>query len=358
MKHLASLAFMMMVLIQMSLAQTVVVPFNDKNVSYEGRVKMNADNAELIWSGTSVRINFAGTNIAGRFKDLDTCNYYNIIVDGKLASTIHFDNYEQLYTLAENLKDGKHSLQLFKRTEWDKGKTLFYGFEIAGKGKTLKPSKLPKRKIEFFGNSITCGYAIEEGSQDRYYGYFENNYNTYAALTARHFNAQYHCTSKSGIGVMVSWFPLIMPEMYNRLDPTDPESKWDFSLYTPDVVVINLFQNDSWLVNMPEHDSFKQRFGTQKPSEDFIIDSYRNFVKTIRSTYPNAQIICMLGNMDATREGSPWPGYIKKAVDSLGDAKMHTLFAPYKGTPEHPNAKAQKAMADLLINYIEKNIKW
>jgi len=358
MKHLASLAFMMMVLIQMSSAQAVKIPFNDKIVTYEGRVKMNADNAELIWSGTSVRINFVGTNIAGRFKDLDTCNYYNIIVDGKLASTIHFDNYEQLYTLAENLKDGKHSLQLFKRTEWDKGKTLFYGFEIAGKGKTLKPSKLPKRKIEFFGNSITCGYAIEEGSQDRYYGYFENNYNTYAALTARHFNAQYHCTSKSGIGVMVSWFPLIMPEMYNRLDPTDPESKWDFSLYTPDVVVINLFQNDSWLVNMPEHDSFKQRFGTQKPSEDFIIDSYRNFVKTIRSTYPNAQIICMLGNMDATREGSPWPGYIKKAVDSLGDAKMHTLFAPYKGTPEHPNAQAQKAMADLLIKYIEKNIKW
>lgn len=358
MKYLASLALMMMVLIQMSLAQTVKIPFNDKSVAYEGRVKMNADHAELIWSGTSVRINFVGTNISGRFKDLDTCNYYNIIVDGKLTSKIHFDNYEQVYTLAENLKDGKHSLQLFKRTEWDKGKTLFYGFEIAGTGKTLKPSKLPKRKIEFFGNSITCGYAIEEGSQDRYFGYFENNYNTYAALTARHFKAQYHCTSKSGIGITVSWFPLIMPEMYNRLDPTDAESKWDFSLYTPDVVVINLFQNDSWLVNMPEHESFKQRFGTQKPSEDFIIESYRNFVKTIRSTYSNAQVICMLGNMDATREGSPWPGYIQKAVDSLGDAKMHTLFAPYKGTPEHPNAKAQKAMADLLINYIEKNIKW
>jgi hypothetical protein len=33
------------------------------------------------------------------------------------------------------------------------------------------------------------------------------------------------------------------------LDPVDSTSKWDFSGYTPDVVVINLFQNDSWLVN-------------------------------------------------------------------------------------------------------------
>ena len=63
-------------------------------------------------------------------------------------------------------------------------------------------------------------------------GYYENNYDAYAAITARHFNAQYHCTSKSGIGIMVSWFPLIMPEMYNRLDPTDSTSKWDFSKYT------------------------------------------------------------------------------------------------------------------------------
>ena len=43
---------------------------------------------------------------------------------------------------------------------------------------------------------------------------------------------------------MVSWFPLIMPEMYDRLTPTEASSKWDFSSYQPDVVVVNLFQND------------------------------------------------------------------------------------------------------------------
>ena len=46
----------------------------------------------------------------------------------------------------------------------------------------------------------------------------------------------------------VSWDSLIMPEIYDRLVPTDSKSKWDFSLYRPDIVVVNLFQNDSWLV--------------------------------------------------------------------------------------------------------------
>ncbi len=62
---------------------------------------------------------------------------------------------------------------------------------------------------------------------------------------------------------MLSWFPEIMPEIYDRLNPGDPDSKWDFTLFTPDVVVINLFQNDSWLVNNPEHEQFKARLGQQ-----------------------------------------------------------------------------------------------
>ena len=87
---------------------------------------------------------------------------------------------------------------------------------------------------------------------------YTNNYLSYAALTARHYSADYHCICKSGIGITVSWFPEIMPEIYDRLDPTDPKSKWDFSFYIPDVVVINLLQNDSWLVNMPDSEEFKR----------------------------------------------------------------------------------------------------
>ena len=257
------------------------ISFQNKHIRYEGRIDYTPDAAELMWPGTSVTLHFKGTGISGEFKDQDTSNYYNVIVDNKIIEVIQFDTSKKLVTLASGLSYGKHTLQLFKRTEWDKGKTWLYGFEVNSKTKLLKPAKLPKRKIEFFGNSITCGYAIYDSAKDFPYGYYENNYDAYGAITARHYNAQYHCTAKSGIGIMVSWFPLIMPEMYDRLDPTDSTSKWDFSKYTPDLVVINLFQNDSWIVTMPDNPQFKKRFGSTPPNESQIVEAYKNFVQTI-----------------------------------------------------------------------------
>ncbi len=339
-------------------AQTKFISYKNSKLQYQGRIPYAIDAAELTWPGTSVIISFKGTSLAGVFKDADTSNYYNIIIDQKLKSRIHFDTSKKTYQLAVNLPYGKHTLELFKITEWDKGKTNFYGFELENGSEILAPPALPKRKIEFYGNSITCGYAVEDKFGDNPVGYFENNYTAYAAITARHFNAQYQCTAKSGIGIMVSWFPLIMPEMYDRLDPFDAKSKWDFSKYTPDVVVINLLQNDSWLVNNPQHLEFKHRFGADKPNEGFIIQSYQDFVKTIRGKYPKAQIICMLGNMDITSKDSPWPSYVQKAISGLKDSKIHTLTVPYKETPGHPKVKEQQDLANSLIDFIDKNIKW
>lgn len=338
-------------------SQHLITP-RDKHISYEGRIAYTPEAAELMWPGTSVTIRFKGTGISGEFKDQDTSNYYNVILDNDSIYKLQFDTLKKVVSLASGLPYGNHTLQLFKRTEWDKGKTWFYGFEIDGKTELLKPQKLPKRKIEFFGNSISCGYAINDFTGDSGLGYYENNYDAYPAITARYFNAQYHCTAKSGIGIMVSWFPLIMPEMYDRLDPTDSSSKWDFSKFTPDVVVINLFQNDSWIVKIPANEQFKKRFGTKPPDENHIVNAYKSFVQTIRSTYPKAQIICMLGSMDITKTGSPWPGYVQKAVADLNDPKIFAYIAPYKNTPGHPKVTEQKELAEGLINFMNKHIKW
>jgi hypothetical protein len=257
------------------------------------------------------------------------------------------------------LSKGKHKIQLFKRTEWAKGTTQFYGFETNENSKLLAKSKAKKRKIEFYGNSISCGYGIEDyTSKDSGSGHFENNYLSYAALTARHFDAQYSCIARSGIGIMVSWNPEIMPEIYDLTNPQDNNSKWDFKKYTPDIVVINLLQNDSWLVGNPNHEQFKNRFGTQAPTDDFIIASYEKFVRSIRLKYPNAHIICVLGNMDITREGSPWPSYVTKAIANLNDHKIYTHFFKYKNTPGHPKVIEQKEMANSLIDFINQTIKW
>jgi len=94
------------------------------------------------------------------------------------------------------------------------------------------------------------------------------------------------------------------------------------------------------------------------PTPEFIINAYANFVKSVRSKYPKASIICILGSMDATKLGSPWPGYMQTAVDGLNDKNIYVHPIPYKNTPGHPSAKEQQAMADDLIGFIEQHIKW
>ena len=342
-----------------SCSAQVTISATDSHLHYMGRTWTNDGAVALSWSGNSVGINFTGSSISATLRDESGVNTYAVVLDGKVVQVLHPDQTKNDYTLASGLSAGKHHLELFKRTEWAMGKTWVYGFTLNNGSKVLKASRAHKRKIEFYGNSITCGYAVlDTTGKDRGSAEFEDGYNSYAAITARHYNAEFSSISKSGIGITVSWFPLIMPEMYDRLDATDPNSKWDFSKYTPDVVVINLFQNDSWIVTMPNNEQFKARFGTTAPTPEFIINAYASFVKSIRAKYPKAHIICILGSMDATKPGSPWPGYIEKAVATLNDNNIYTHFIPYKNTPGHPSKKEQQDMAADLIGFMDKTVKW
>lgn len=340
--------------------QELFVDYSNPQIAYSGRIDTTHNKAaELYWSGTSIRFNFEGESISALLDDERGDNYYNIIIDNDSLYVLRPDTSKKFYFLAEGLTEGKHTLEIFKRTEWDRGKTSFYGFRIQGNAKILPGPSPRKRKIEFYGNSITAGYAVEDFSgKDSPDSIYTNNYLSYAAITARHFDAEYTCICKSGIGIMISWFPLTMPEMYNRLIPEDSASRWDFSLYTPDIVVINLFQNDSWLVNMPDRTEFKATFGTKAPDDEYIINSYRKFVRSVRKEYPRAHIICALGNMDATQEGSKWPQYIELAIAQLNDPEIYTHFFPYKNTGGHPTIKEQEEMANSLIRFIDENIKW
>ncbi len=333
--------------------------FNSEKIQYTGRVNFSTDSLAVIyWPGTSIKINFEGSEVKALLNDEKGLNYYNVILDNDSVFIFHPDSGKSLYSLVSGISDKKHQLEIFRRTEWDMGKTFFYGFQ-SGKGcRFLKAPIRAERTIEFFGNSITAGYAIEDTIGDSPAGLFTDNYLTYGALTARHFDANYYCTAKGGIGITVSWFPMIMDEMYNRLDPEDSTSLWDFSLVKPDIVVINLFQNDSWLVKRPTFPEFISRFGDQKPSEEFIIQEYHNFLNKIRAVYPDASIICSLGSMDATREGSLWPGYIRTAIKQSNDPGIYTCFFPAQKKKGHPEVEEHRQMADILIEFIEDNKLW
>lgn len=332
----------------------------DKHLDYMGRVGFSNSSAEFYWSGTSVGITVKGTKeIRALLNVKKDFNYYYAVVDGNTSNLkkIKLSKGKKMYTLVTFLDLKEHYVELVKITNTDDNTTLFYGFEIDKNATVLKSKKVKKRKIEFFGDSITCGHGtdVPADSTDSGAPEYFNNFKTYDAITARHFDATYHCTAKSGIGLMVSWFSYIMPEIYDRINPGNPNSKWNFSAYVPDIVVVNLFQNDSWIINMPENEQFKNRFGVVKPTNEFIVNAYVDFISRIRMHYPKAQIICCLGNMDIVREGSIWPELINTAVLKLNDKKIVSHFFSYKNTNGHPKEKEQQAMADDLIKFIEKN---
>jgi hypothetical protein len=353
-------SFLLLILLSTAISASAqkIVDNQDTRIRYTGRIGHKDNVAQLYWSGTSMEVNFTGSTVKALLKDERGENYFNIIIDGKIT-VLHPDTAKRLYTLATGLKTGNHTLLLYKRTEFSDGSTAFYNFQFEAGAEVLPASPQKNRTIEFYGNSITAGYAVEDYSgADSYLGRYKNNYISYAALVARHYNAQYSFIAKSGIGVMFGYYNENMGQIFDRLNPMNPNSKWDFSKYTPEVIVINLFQNDASLMRSPTRAEFIAKFPNGPPEAPYIINSYKELLKSIRSKNPTSQIICALGNMDATKEGSPWPGYIQSAVDQLNDKKVFVHMFPYKNTPGHPTIKEHQTMADDLIKFIDANIKW
>ena len=338
-------------------AQTEV-GYRNKQIHYMGRISYRDSAAVLTWSASSAVINFYGTGAKATLKDESGFDLMTVVVDDKVVNTIQPGTLKKEYTLISGLPAGRHKLELFKRTEYDMGRLMFYKFTLDSGTRLLTPP-VYKHRIEFYGNSITCGYAIEDlEKKDRGTYEYENGYKSYANITARYFNSDLSVIAKSGIGITVSWFNYIMPDIYNLTDAKDPASVWNFSKYEPEVVVVNLFQNDSWIVTHPDNAQFIARFGDKAPKSDFIIKAYQDFIKKIRNKYPSAKIICALGNMDATAKGSAWPGYIKQAVENTKDKEIITCFFPYKNTAGHPTAQEQQEIADQLIGFIHKTMHW
>mgnify|MGYP006278023985 CR=1 FL=1 len=334
---------------------TFIAP-SDSKLQYTGRINFDNPNAPVMyWPGTYIEAKFTGTSLTIKLDDESGDNFYNVFIDEAWENPVVIDCQPGMtdYTIVEALKDTIHSVCLFRRTEGFSGPTTFLGFVLDVNESLVSPDPKPRRKIEFYGNSITCGMGNEAPDDaDDDANRHRNNFMAYGAITARNLNAQYHCIAKSGIGIMISRFDMTMPDYYYRLNPADPTSRWEFSRWTPDVVVINLFQNDSWLIDRLD----------PIPGPAEIVASYIEFVSTIRSHYPRAHIICTLGSMDATREGSPWPGYIETAVQQFraeqNDEKVYTHFFEYEGFEKHPRVRHHQKMAKELTTFIRQTIGW
>lgn len=339
-------------------AATPVSP-DDAKLQYTGRIDFSAPSAPVIsWPNTSIAGRFTGTSLAIKLDDQRGRNFFNVFLDGDWSAplVVEAKQGEATYVVAQKLAPGAHSFLITKRTEGEEGATVFRGLELDDGAQLLPPPPRPTRRIEFFGDSITSGMGNEgavNGRDDA--GKDKNSFLSYAAIAARQLKAEAHLTSQSGIGVMISWFPFTMPDFYDQLSAVgDNDSRWDFSRWTPDVVVVNLLQNDSWLIG-------RDHKLQPEPDDAQRVQAYKGFVQRIRRLYPQAYIVCALGSMDATRPGSPWPGYVTAAVQQMrkeGDKRIDTLFFDYTGYGQHPRVHHHQANAAKLSALVRARMGW
>jgi len=134
-----------------------------------------------------------------------------------------------------------------------------------------------------------------------------------------------------------------MPQYYDRACATALEGsgkRWDFSKWRPHLVVINIFQNDSWT-----------RKGTTKPE---AVKAYTTFVRRLRAHYPKAKIVCTLGSMDANQ--GKWAGWVKesvKLINDAGDKEVYCYIFKLRTGFRHPNKGDHAKMAAELTAFVK-----
>ncbi len=327
-------------------AQTTLIPSNSSNIALIGRFDLSEPNkASFMYSGCTIRTIFSGSSIQILLKE-QSSNYYTVILDGQ-THILKTNQIDSIYTIAENLTDQKHQLDIIRNTEWSTGNTIFKGFLINHQSNLFAPA-IKDRKIEFIGNSYTCGYGIYGKSHDEHFSYdTEDNYISYGSITARNLQAEYTAVCRSGIGMLQGYGgssnftqPLLFDEIIQN-----SKVVWDYHSYQPQVVVIELGTND---------------ISVEVDAEKFVA-AYQQFINKIRGYYPNATIICAAGPNPG---GDKWE-LMQKMIHSVVNhfAKDHVNYFEFRnfvpnGSDWHPNAAEHQKMAKELTAYLKNLMKW
>ncbi len=326
---------------------------DNANISYIGRVDFSNPKVPRIWApGVYITAKFKGSHCQVLINDEaggNNHNYLEIIIDGKNPYRIELKEKTNVIDVPEGLSDGEHTIVICKDTESNIGYIDFVGFKCE---KLLSPPAKPKRKVEYFGDSITSGTGMDLSviPCDKGQWYDQHNaYMSYGALTSRNVNAQWQLTALAGVGLVHSCCDMnvVMPQIYDKVFLRNDTIPWDFKQYQPDVVTICLGQNDG-----PKQDSVH------------FCSTYVDLIKAIRQHYPKADIICLTSPM---ADGTLLPVLkryltgITDHVNASGDKKVSKYFFSkqyHSGCGGHPDLDEHKLIAAELTAYIKQLKGW
>ncbi|MCM1262232.1 MAG: GDSL-type esterase/lipase family protein [Butyrivibrio sp.] len=289
-----------------------------------------------------------------------------VIIDGVRVIDDMVTAAEKKYTLIDTASQHTYHVQVIKLSE---APMSIVGIKqlITNSNATITPTPPKARLIEFIGDSITCGYGVDDNNLEHTFSTeTEDVTKAYAYLTAQALQSDYSMVSYSGHGIISGYTESdekledeLVPPYYHMIGFSRGTYKntqimsadWDFSAFKPDLVVINLGTND---------DSYCQ--DKEDRQEEFAA-SYLDFLKEIRKNNPDAVLLCTYGIMNQRL----YP-YIEKAVaaykNETNDVNIHSLKFEMQQESDgyvvdyHPNFGTHCRSAWRLIQEIKEIMNW
>lgn len=340
----------------------------NENVKLLGRTYYDADKLYCALSGTGIEFTFTGTKcnitVAGDSNSANAGSADNharvgIYVNGERVIDDMVDNKEEVYEVFKSDTPQDVTVSLVKLSESPMSTIAITDISVTGT--PIKPTENKEKLIEFIGDSITCGYGIDDPNKAHHFSTkTEDVTKAFAYKTAQALGADYSLVSFSGYGIISGYSngdkkvsEQALPQYYTKLGyswaangsfkPSDIE--WDFSRQ-PDIVVINLGTND---------DSYTKDI---EERQDEFRKAYTDFLKTVRSKNPNAKIVCAFGIM-----GDRLYDKIQDAVNNYtsetGDSNVSTLRFDVQQASDgysadwHPSVATHNKASQKLAEYIK-----
>lgn len=343
----------------------------DKNAKLTGRVYfkdevmwlgLSGSGASFTFDGTKLVLKLKGDNIAVGENPIDYARIA-VYVDGKRVVDEMINCAEKEVTVIDRTERAKSVVEIIKLSE---SPMSAVGIEAFAEGSA---EALPEKplKIEFIGDSITCGYGVDDEDENHQFTTAtEDVTKAYAYKTAKALDAEYSMFSASGYGLVSGYTegdePIseqTIPQFYcsygfsrgNFAGTAPQDIPWDFSKYVPQIIVINLGTND---------DSYCRDY---KDRQAVFSKLYADFLAVVREKHPQAYILCTVGIMGerifpAVEEG------IKIYLKSHADSKISSMmFHEQDGANDgfaanwHPTEKTHKKAAAVLTEKLREIIK-
>lgn len=342
---------------------------NSGNIREYGRNYEKDGILRLIHSGSGAGFSFTGKKLiltVGADSDVlasgRQCNYPRVAImaDGRFVVKKIIEKRREQFVIVDEASPVTKNIRIVKLSEAAFSIAELYPAETDDDA-IIEPVPEKPLKIEFIGDSITCGYGVDDSN---FFSDFstmaENAMKSYGVIAADMLNADYSLFAYSGYGIISGYTHdgrrntrELLPPYYRSIgfsestvDGTAVQGiDWDFSRFRPDIIVVNLGTNDNSFC-IAERGGFAE-----------LSAAYAEFIRCVRQLNPSAKIVCTIGIIDVETAGC-----IISAAESLGDPALWTFrFSPQTGllgygSNMHPSEDTHICAAEELVGFIRSNV--